>query len=370
MRKLATVITGAAFWASALWGTIIPPDADLPAEAYILKESGRPEILAAKNETLPIAPASLTKIMTAILAIESGKLQQTVVFPEEATKVEPSKMGAKEGETFRLIDLVKAAMIESDNDAAMAIGIYLGGSVENFARTMNAKARILGMTGTNFTNPCGYDIGDHHSTARDLLRLTDYAIRNPLFNEIAQIDRAVISGLNSGTPYILDTHNKLLTRYKYAIGIKTGYTAKAGPCLIARARYGSKDMIMVLLHTRGDRWKLAGSLFDRAFGIDTQTPLPTVAAPALARSPGHRPAAVLHRHPRPVVATAAKPYRGLHVARAHAKVPRTATAHLAAVRPAKNGHPKTAGVKKAVHAAAKSLRLAASKLNAKKSDRL
>ncbi|MEF3191965.1 MAG: serine hydrolase [Campylobacterales bacterium] len=246
---------------------------DYPVGAFVIKEVGAKREMAAKNEDLTIAPASLTKIMTAILAIESNRLYDTVTIPYEATRVEPTRAGLRVGEVYRLIDLVMAAMIESDNDAAMAIGLYLGKTQERFAQMMNAKARQLGMHDTHFTNPCGFDWGDHRSTARDLLTLTEYAIKNPIFNQIAQMERATIQELTTGRMIRVTTHNRLLTRYKYAVGIKTGYTSKAGPCLIARAKREGKDLILVMLHAKADRWRLAGNLFDRSFaqlGLDTE----------------------------------------------------------------------------------------------------
>ncbi len=292
--------------ASTLYGVVTPISNDLPMESFLLKETGKGSIIAAKNESAPIAPASLTKIMTAILAIESGKLNAIVTIPEEATKVEPSKLGVKTGETFRLHDLVVAAMVESDNDAAMAIGLFLGGSNDNFAHMMNTKARALGMNNTTFSNPCGYDIGQHISTASDLAKLTEYAIKNPFFNEIVKIEKYNFSALNTGQTYAIDTHNKLLSRYKYAIGVKTGYTSKAGPCLIARAKYGSQDLLLIMLHTKGDRWKMASDIFDQTFGI---APTITPALPLITRAkqrethPHTSQKSVQH----PVLAKVAKP---------------------------------------------------------------
>ncbi len=185
----------------------------------------------AKDIDRPVSPASLTKILTCIMAIESGRLEEDVVITKESTMVEPSKAGFKPGDKIKLIDLVKAAMVNSSNDAAFAIAIYLSGTVDSFVAAMNYRAQRIGMKNSRFTNPAGFDkdiYAGNISTAGDLLRLTEYAIRNPVFNQVARLDRAVFIEQTSRKLYSLKTHNKLLDKYPYAVGIKTGYTTKAG----------------------------------------------------------------------------------------------------------------------------------------------
>lgn len=245
------------------------PQGEDAVAAFILKETGSSDFLKMKGIDRSLSPASLTKIMTCMLAIESRRLDDVVTIPLEATLVEPSKAGFKAGEHIRLRDLVKAAMVNSSNDAAFSIAIHLGGSIDGFVSMMNARARALGMKNTCFTNPAGYDRGiyvGNRTTARDLVLLTERAIRYPEFDAIAKMDRVVFSELATGKLYSLGTHNKLLDRYPYTVGIKTGYTAKAGPCLIARALKDGKDLLVVLLDARTDRWSLASSMFDQGFG--------------------------------------------------------------------------------------------------------
>lgn len=266
--------------------------------AYIFKETGSQQLIMAKEIDKPRSPASLTKIMTCMLAIESGRMDEVVTISEEASLVEPTVAGFKPGERFRLRDLVKAAMVNSSNDAAFAIAGYLGGgSVDLFVSLMNSRARALGMSHTYFTNPAGYDRGvyaGNQSSARDLMILSERAIRYPEFNAIARLDMAVFSELVSGKVYNLRTHNKLFDRYPYTIGIKTGYTSQAGPCLIARAVRDGKDMLIIMLNARTDRWSLASSMFEQAVNPSDQMPRPqtqrvsrpdtgaVVAAPAVA----------------------------------------------------------------------------------------
>ncbi len=240
----------------------------VPINSYILKEVGASTILMAKDVDRQVSPASLTKILTCTIAIESGRLEQDVLITKESTLVEPSKAGFKPGEKIKLIDLVKAAMVNSSNDAAFAIAIFLSGNVDSFVATMNAKAKMIGMNNSRFTNPAGFDKGiytGNTSTAADLLRLTEYAVKNQKFNEIAHLDKAVFTEETTHKVYCLKTHNKLLDKYPYAVGIKTGYTTKAGGCLIARAIKNNKDILLVMLNAKTDRWNLAANMFDIAF---------------------------------------------------------------------------------------------------------
>src|SRR3989339_304818 len=152
----------------------------LNVEALLVKDLTTREVIYSKEALKRVAPASLTKIMTAMLAIEQGGLNHPVLITSEMIRVEPTVAGYKEGEIIILEDLVKAAMIKSDNDAAMAIAYAVGGNVKNFADMMNEKAKKIGMRNTHFTNPCGYDIGNHYTTPKDLLKLAEYAIKNPV----------------------------------------------------------------------------------------------------------------------------------------------------------------------------------------------
>lgn len=237
----------------------------LNVEALLVKDLAGNEVLYSKEALKEVKPASLTKIMTAMIAIERDNLSRPVLITKEMLKVEPTKAGYKEGEIYYLDDLVKAAMIESDNDAAMAVAIAIGGSVENFVSMMNTKAEMIGMFNTHFTNPCGFDIDNHHSTPHDLLILAEYAIQNPIFNEITRMSQHIYSSLNSYRLLVAKTHNQLLTKYQYAIGVKTGYTSKAGPCLIARAKKEGHDCLIVMLNSKENRWKTAQEIFEQVF---------------------------------------------------------------------------------------------------------
>lgn len=251
--------------------TPAPVQPDVPVAAYLVKETGSQNVIMAKDIDYQVSPASLTKILTCVMAIESGRMDDIVVIPREATLVEPTKAGLRPGDRVFLRDLVRAAMVNSSNDAAFSIGIYLGGSVESFVASMNARARSLGMNSSYFTNPAGFDTGiyaGNRTTARDLMTLTEYAVRHQEFNTIARLDRAVFRELSTGRVFSLRTHNRMLDLYPYSVGIKTGFTNRAGKCLVARAIRDRKDLLMVMLNARTDRWALASNMFDRGFGLN------------------------------------------------------------------------------------------------------
>ncbi len=251
----------------------------VPIESYIVKETGSSKVLMSKDIDRQVSPASLTKILTCIMAIESGKLDQDVLITKESTMVEPSKAGFREGDKIKLLDLVKAAMVNSSNDAAFAIAIHLGGSVEGFVASMNYRAKMIGMKNSRFTNPAGFDKGIYAgniSTAGDLLALTEYAVRNPVFNEVARLERAVFMEQTTRRLYSLRTHNKLLDKYPYAVGIKTGYTTRAGRCLIGRAIKDHRDILLVMLNAKTDRWNVAADMFDSALCVERKEPIQIV----------------------------------------------------------------------------------------------
>ena len=222
--------------------------------SIIVKDLNQKKLIFSKDENQILRPASLTKIMTAIIAIESGKMNSIVTITSEMKKVEPTVANFKVGEKFYLRDLVHAALIKSANDAANSIAIYLGnGDKQKFVNAMNSKARRLGMSNTNFTNPCGFDLGNHTSTANDLMKLTEYAIKNKTFNSIVKLEKYAFNAINTKARYVVHSSNKLLANDPYIVGVKTGYTNKAGACLIARAKKENKDILMVMLNVN-NRW--------------------------------------------------------------------------------------------------------------------
>lgn len=233
--------------------------------ALVVKDLKSKQILYAKDAEKQVSPASLTKVMTAVLAIQSGKMGQAVTITREMTQVKPTIAGYKRGDIVLMSDLVKAAMIKSDNDAAKAIAIAVGGDEENFVKMMNIRAKQLGMRNTHFSNPCGYDGKDHYSTPNDLLKMTEYAITSATFNAISKLNTHTYYAINKGKlkQFTAYTHNRLLNRYAYAVGVKTGFTNKAGACLIARAKKDGRDCLIVMMNAKSDRWKTAKAIFEQ-----------------------------------------------------------------------------------------------------------
>lgn len=238
---------------------------ELKVGALVIKDLKTKHILYAKEGEKRVSPASLTKVMTAVLAIQSGKMGQAVTITREMTQVKPTIAGYKRGDIVLMSDLVKAAMIKSDNDAAKAIAIFVGGDEEHFVEMMNVRAKQLGMQNTHFSNPCGYDGKEHYSSPNDLLKLTEYAISSPTFNAISKLNTHTYYALNKGKlrQFTAYTHNRLLNRYAYAVGVKTGFTNKAGACLIARAKKDGKDCLIVMMNAKVDRWKTSKLIFEQ-----------------------------------------------------------------------------------------------------------
>lgn len=233
-------------------------------DSIIVKDLSNDKLIFSKAQNKSVRPASLTKIMTTILAIESSKFHNIVTITKDMINVEPTIAGFEVGDRVFLRDLVYAALIKSANDAANAIAYYLGdGDKEKFVAMMNEKAKALGMNSTNFTNPSGFDIGKHYSTANDLLLLTEYAIKNQTFNNIVKLNKYTINMVNSHKKIALYTSNRLQKKDKYVVGIKTGYTKKAGACLIARAKKNDKDILLVMLNSN-NRWAIAKNALEEA----------------------------------------------------------------------------------------------------------
>lgn len=228
----------------------------LTGEAAVLMNALNGQVLFQKNMCAEMYPASTTKILTAILALERGDLNAWVTVPEEACRVEGSAIGLQAGERLTLNDLLYALMLASANDAAVAIAVHLAGSVENFAAMMNEKAKALGAQKSNFTNPHGLPDPGHYTCAFDLALITRYAMQNPAFREIVKTRLKVINrpeaDRSQGPPQEhLWNHNRLLERYEEAIGVKTGYTVEAGQCLVAAAQRDGRELLAVILNAQG-----------------------------------------------------------------------------------------------------------------------
>ena len=242
-------------------------DRSVLAPTFVVIDASDPETLIyAKNPDKQVAPASTTKIMTCILAIEHAEsLDEIVTVPTVATRLKSTNtlMGLKNGEALPLRDMLYGLMLPSGNDAAIALAYHVAGDVEQFAELMNAKAAELGMTETHFVNASGVYKGQHYSTARDMARLAAYAMQNETFREIVKTAEYTVPAneVRKNELHLVNT-NRLVSDpkdskffYEYAVGIKTGSTAKGGKCLVAAAEKDGVTLIAVLLGVTegGDR---------------------------------------------------------------------------------------------------------------------
>lgn len=221
-----------------------------------------------KNAHEPRRIASITKIMTAILAIESGKMEETVTVSAAATRVEGSSVYLQAGEKIKLEDLVYGLMLRSGNDAAYAIAEHVGGSVEGFVFLMNEKAEQLGMTNTHFANPHGLDDHENHfSSAYDMAILTKYAMENEQFREISAAKVHRTPDPKGNWDRVWHNKNKLVTGlYKYSTGGKTGYTKRAKRTLVSTASKDGMDLIAVTLNSSSSSdWNEHIQMFEYVF---------------------------------------------------------------------------------------------------------
>lgn len=264
----------AAFWLLGSIGPMIRVGA-VSARSYALVEQTTGRVIADGNMQVRLPMASTTKIMTGLLACESGQMDKTVTVPAEALTVEGSSMGLVPEEQLTLRSLVYGLMLESGNDAANSIAMLLGGSIDGFAAQMNAKARALHLSNTHFENPSGLGADDHYTTALDLARLGAYAMNNPDFAKIVGTQRITVSYNGIQNARTLVNHNRLLGSYAGEIGIKTGFTKKSGRCLVSCARRGGVTLVLATLNDPDD-WRDHTALLDQGFAVlQTHTLLTT-----------------------------------------------------------------------------------------------
>ena len=262
---------------------------DIPtvnATGAILMEAETGRILWGKNEHMPLAMASTTKIMTAILVLESGRIGETVTVSNKAAAAPKVKLSLSPNEKVKLHDLTRALMLESSNDAAVAIAEHIGGTVEEFCKQMTDKAREVGALNTIFETPSGLDAGQHQSTPYDLAIITRYALTVPGFIELTNARSANFS--SDKRSYALNNKNRLLDEYKGANGVKTGFTNKAGHCFVGAAKRDGMQLISVVLASgwgaqgRNQKWVDTKEIL--SFGFDNYEFNMVVTAEALAGS--------------------------------------------------------------------------------------
>jgi serine-type D-Ala-D-Ala carboxypeptidase (penicillin-binding protein 5/6) len=221
---------------------------NLAAQSAAVVDSYTGDFLFAKNENAKQYPASSTKILTALIVIESGDLDQLVTVDLADTKVEPSSLGLKPGEQYTRRQLLFGLLLKSANDVAMALARDNAGSVPAFAEKMNLRAAQLGATSSHFVNPHGLHDPDHYTTAHDLVLIGRAAMQQPLFREIVSTVYYTWK-TPSGQVDLLRNHNRLLRHFAGCNGLKTGYTRIAQQVLVSSALRGGHEVISVVLHT-------------------------------------------------------------------------------------------------------------------------
>ena len=262
-------------WTKDRSGRVAVPagDASLPvaltgvsARGAVLMEAETGEVIFGQNEDARLPMASTTKLMTALVAVESLPLDTTVEITAESVGVEGSSIYLTEGETLTLEALLYALLLESANDAATAIAVAVAGSTEAFAEKMNARGASLGLTDTHFVNPHGLDAEEHYTTAYELALITREALQNPTLRRISETSRKTIPLRGEDGVRLLLNHNKLLTTYEGCIGGKTGYTKKTGRCLASAAQRDGVTLIAVTLNAPDD-WHDHTTMLDYGFAL-------------------------------------------------------------------------------------------------------
>ncbi len=231
------------------------------AQGAILLDQETGRILWGKNEEEPLAMASTAKIITAILVLEKCGLDDVVYVSRNAVNQPKVNMNMQEGEMWTVGDLLHALMLGSYNDSAVALAEHAGGTVENFCTMMTDKAKELGAENTKFASPNGLDSHldetEHYSTAYDMAKITAYAIQNQKFLEIIKVPSMTITELNQTRSVSLTNPDIFLTTFEGALGVKTGYTNRAGHCFVGAATREDKTMISVVL---GSGWGDTGKV--------------------------------------------------------------------------------------------------------------
>lgn len=218
-----------------------------------------------KDENKQTAMASTTKIMTSIVVVENCNLDDVVIVTAKAAGTGGSRLGLHTDDEIKVLDLLYGLMLKSGNDAAVALAIHTSGSVEEFAKLMNQKAEELGLKDTNFVTPHGLDNSEHYTTAYELAKITDYALKNETIAKIVKTKTATIY-INGNSMQINNT-NELLGNVEGVYGVKTGFTNNAGRCLVTSVKRGDMDVIIVVLgaDTRKDRAKDTMKLIEYAY---------------------------------------------------------------------------------------------------------
>lgn len=232
---------------------VLAEEPKVNAISAVIVDGDTGRILWGKNENKPMAMASTTKIMTALVALENSDIKKETTVSKNATLASPVKMHLSVGEKMTIEQLLYAMMLQSYNDSAVAVAEAVGGSVEKFCTMMNEKAKEIGCSDTVFETPNGLDKGNHHSTAEDMSKIGVYALKNQNLMKIMNTRDYTFK--SSKTTYSFVNKDRLLSEYEGAIGMKTGFTGKAGHCFVGAANRGDITLVSVVL---ASGWGTAG----------------------------------------------------------------------------------------------------------------
>lgn len=239
----------------------------LNSRRYAIYDRASGTCMYGKNENKQTAMASTTKIMTAIIVLENCKnLDEVITISAKAAGTGGSRLGLKKDDKVTVNDLLFGLLMRSGNDAAVALANYTAGSIENFAEMMNKKAKELGLVNTHFVTPHGLDNPNHYTTAFELAKLADYALKNDKFATIVKTKYVTIK-INNQPKELKNTNELLLADVEGVYGVKTGFTGNAGRCLVTAVKSNNMDLIIVVLgaDTRKDRAKDTLKLIDYSY---------------------------------------------------------------------------------------------------------
>lgn len=235
------------------------------AMCVIEKNSGR--VISSKNMKEKLPMASTTKIVTALTVIQNCKdLNEVIQVDNSCVGVEGSSIYLRQDEMISVKDLLYGLMLRSGNDSAVALACHFGGSVEGFAKLMNETAKNVGVKDSNFVTPHGLDHKEHYTTAYDLARITAYALNNPIFKEIVSCKMHIVEATNKSEKRYMSNKNRLLNSLNGCIGVKTGYTKRAGRCLVSATERENETFVCVVLNC-GPMFEESATLLNNAHGL-------------------------------------------------------------------------------------------------------
>jgi serine-type D-Ala-D-Ala carboxypeptidase (penicillin-binding protein 5/6) len=267
MPRASAAAALALLWASAVLAQATDPFAGRAA-AYLVRLDGAPLWAAAPDERH--SPASLTKLMTALIVDESARADAIVTVSAHAARAVGSRMGLSSGTRITVSGLMAGLLLRSANDACVALAERVAGSEAKFVARMNQRARSLGLADTRFANACGFDAPGHYSSAADLARLADAFLARPALAALVAQPHHVARSVD-GKQFRFGNTNALIGRVPGALGVKTGYTGKAGHCLIGLVERDGLRVLVVLLGAR-DRWWDAVAIIEQAFEVARSRP--------------------------------------------------------------------------------------------------